>query len=273
MSYYINAYRKGNHISIPVEEKHLYKQGFTATNIKTYTTTPPQQNYLDTEDVVKIANLNDIQFDQGVEVSQLVGNKIFLKDVAITLNVRASAAFMSVIHSGSPAIDYFSNCRIMAVQFDNDLSDDDLDFCDWFRTTYIYYGTETINQKIVPIQSVHQNRMRESTPWTGRFNILKDIPFKITKQKSCFPMSFTLDFKKDLTLMPVEITSGTTTTTVYKPVNDDFKHVYIYFLGPGNYSLDNDAMTSKNLAQYSGGVTSSMFEIAYNIKYTFYDLN
>lgn len=268
MSYYINAYRRGNRISIPVEEKHLYKNGFTATNIKTYTTTPPQQNYLDTEDVVQISQLNDIVFRQGVEVSQLVGNKIFLKDIAITLNVRASASLMSVIHSGSPAIDYFSNCRVMVVQFDDDLDINDTEFCDWFRTTYIYYGSETIGGQVVPIQSVHQNRMRESTPWTGRFKILKDIPFKVTKEKSSLAMSFTLDFKKDLTLMPSSAGSVN-----FVPVNDDFKHIYLYFLGPGNYSIDNDAMTAKNLAQYDGGVQVSMFEIAYNIKYTFYDIN
>lgn len=269
MSYYITAHRKGNHLAIPIEEKHLYKNGWRSTVIKTYSTTPPQQNYLDTEDVAMIAQIDDIEFVHGTGESNLIGNKIFLKDVNVTLNVRASFGLMEEINGGSPSVDYFSNCRVMVVQFDDDMDLTDENFCDWFRTTYIYYDSITVNQKQVAIQSVHQNRMRESTPWTGRFRIIKDIPFKVTKEKTCLSMSFPLVFKKDLTLM------AATGQTTLKPVNDDFKHIYVYFLGPGNYTLDNDAMTAKNLSAYIGGGSTSktFFELAFNIKYTFYDLN
>lgn len=255
MSYYINARRGPRIISIPVEEKHLYFNSLFTLEWKPYSQN--MQDFLTQYDVVILHDSNNLSLTQGTGDSNIIGSKIQIKRIDYTIYFRLEHEIITdhIPHDGTNS--FFENCRVMVVHFDSPKTAGSL--ADWFKDTYIYYAMANSQ----PIQSCHQNRLRESTPYTGKFKILYDIPFKMTLNESVKQMSFHLEPRKNLTF-----DSGTLT-------NDDFKNTYCFLMGPANYSIDCDARTFELVNRSVFNNLSNMSNIAggINVKYTFYDLN
>lgn len=255
MSFTIKA-RKGNYtLNIPIEEKHKYFNAFFTLQWKAYTQN--SQDFLTQYDVILLHDSNNLSLVAGTGDDNIIGSKIQVKRIDYTFFFRLEHEIITdhIPHDGTNS--FFENCRVMVVHFDNAMTAGSI--ADWFKKSYIYYGLSNID----PVQSCHQNRLRESSDYTGKFKILYDIPFKMTLNESVKQMSFHLEPRKNLTFE-----SGTLT-------NEDFKNTYAFLLGPANYSIDTDARTFElvhravfnniqNMNNISGGV---------NVKYTFYDLN
>lgn len=259
MSYKLYAKRGPKVIAIPIEEKHKY---FNADGFLTWNPYDSTQinEYATSYNFSTIHSSNALTLTRGVDAGQMIGDKINLRSIdytiAITLN---SAAITDEIPHGD-AIDLWVRCRLMVVHFDKSMSN--ANFAAWFKNNYIYYylvGDDSTK----PAQSVHQNRLRESTTDTGKFKILYDLPFKLSKQESSKELSFSLKPNMNLTFD----TSGYAT-------NDDFTNTYCFLIGPINYYFDVDARSSEMLMRPSF-TSSSLRLLTYwsNVKYTFYDLN
>lgn len=255
MSYHIKARKGRNTLNIPIEEKHKYFNGWFTLQWKGYS--QGTQDYLTQYDVVLLHDSNNLTLTQGVTDGNIIGNKIQVKRIDYTFYFRLEHEIITdhIPHDGTNS--FFENLRVMVVHFDNTMTAGSI--ADWFKKSYIYYGLAG-NE---PVQSCHQNRLRESSYYTGKFKILYDLPFKITENESVKQLSFHLEPRKNLTF-----DNGTLT-------NEDFKNTYCFLLGPANYSVDVDSRTFElvNRSVFDNLVDMDNVSVGMNIKYTFYDLN
>lgn len=259
MSYSIKAYKGKKALRIKVEEKHKYFNSpgyiswnaYDATAIDEYAT---QYNFS------TIHTSNSFTLTRGPTSSNLIGDKVHLNkiDYTICLYVNSAALTDEIPHGDN--FDFWEKCRLMVVHFDSVM--DNTALANWFKTSYIYYylvGDDAAK----PAQSVHQNRLRESSLYTGRFKILYDLSIELSKQQSVKQLSFSLTPNKDITFD----SNGNV-------VNTDFKNTYFFLIGPINYKFDVDARTTEMTmrAQFN---QNNIINISYNanIKYTYYDLN
>lgn len=134
----------------------------------------------------------------------------------------------------------------------------------WFRQNWIYYDKEDIGPHTVFKQSVHQSKMRESTPQTGTFTILYDKKFKIKDSKP-IQMEFFHNFNKNVNIDP----------NTHKITHDSTKNIYWFLLGPSFNRLDMSPNLSTALPYFtandSSGITAAL-ETYTNLKVTYYDL-
>lgn len=258
-SYYITAHKYNQRLNIPVEEKHKYYNGFGSIDSKLYSETFNYQDYLDVTDVKIIHDTNNVSLIRGLNEDNLIGKKIFVKDVTVTLYARLVSNLFTDRIPHSDEFDMWINCRVMVVHFSEAKTAAQL--VNWFRENYIYYGTVTAQN--IPVQSVHQNRLRESTKDTGKFKIIKDLPFKLSRKQGVYQFSFTLSPKKDLTF-----DEDTNTVT-----NSKFKNTYFFIMGPANYSIDTDPRTYEMTNRATFTYQQPLISYGFNIKYTMYDLN
>lgn len=161
--------------------------------------------------------------------------------------------------------------RMMLVKFDSSQDADGIK--NWFNTIYVpqYYLSDNLNEGAVTNQS---KMLRESTAWTGKFNILYDKPFTINSKKGHKFINFNYKFKRNINFDD---------TTNY-PTDEDFKNIQLLVFGPTLLVNDMDGHAYSKLSDYlektqslSGASTLrnyvlDAFQISQNIKYKYYDM-
>lgn len=268
MSYRVLAYKGNKVISIPLEEKHKY-YNYTATSngensISFYPNTGNGINQIAVKpDKFRIIHDSNVfTLAKGTGDQDRVGSKVALKCIDITFYVRLSIdTFINYIPHGELA-DLSLNMRLLTVHFDDTMSPTLL--ADWFNKTYIYYynfATLTPNEQS---QSCHQDMLRESSEYTGKFKILHDLKFKLDKNHTIIQGHYQLKPNMNLTFDDSD----------NSVVNDDFINTYTFLIAPIDYRLDTDATTYNYLSTSQNFNVSRVFAYyGYNVKYTFYDLN
>lgn len=265
MSYRIKAYKGGKSLSIPIEEKHKYFNNTTIGNysngdiyIRSYNNTATANLYCIQPDKIKVFHsTNDFTTVTGAGISDRIGEKVMINKIDCTLGIRAPN---NVIEGdGQDYANLYSwsmNLRLMIVHFDESMTTNNI--CDWYRKTYIYYN-DLQNGNLR--QSCHQKMLRESCPYTGKFKILYDERFSLSRTNPVRQMKVSISPNMDITFD----SNGVVT-------NDDFKNTYFILFGPIDYSLD----CSTYLGNWLINTSNKNYDLicfTYNMKYTYYDLN
>lgn len=258
MSYTIKAYKRGASLKIPVEEKHKYynNQVVISTKPRIY------QSVASDIDFKIVHNTSDFTIGAGTGEEQLIGRKIQIKDITYTMIVRLISNVFTDYIPHADNFDLWLNCRIMCVKFDQPKTESQLTA--WFENNFIYY-TLSGGTTGSPVLSTWMKRLRESTNDTGRFTILKDIKFRLSKKDSVKEITFSLSPRKDCTI-------NSSDSTI---VNDDMKFIYTFLIGPICYAYDTDARTTEmtSASVWDGHPSNQWITLNSNIKYTMYDLN
>lgn len=316
MSYVIKAYKKGSKLSIPVEDKHKYDTQAEAHDYYTFEPTNPSHKlslipYTAAYDSLGAngfgACWGNIQhnFDiiwsggyfgttAGTGADQRIGNKVFLKDMSILINIymtESAKRFFNCeyvnytdINTDSTTLNGFTNhlkeegetpCkfkfRMMLVKFDT-IADQNY-VKEWFNTIYVpqYYASNGTTKPAVTNQS---RMLRESTNYTGKFNILYDKAFSINSKKGHKFINFNYKFKKNLT---ADTNTGGIT-------DEDFTKLRLIIFCPTLLVNDMNGMAYSKLSDYMEKTVSlsnaatlrnyvlDAFYIQTNIKYKYYDL-
>lgn len=261
MSYRIFA-KKGNRvISIPLEEKHKYFNITTSNgeySILSYPNTTNANLYgIQTDKLKSLHSSNDLLLTQGTSAdSNRIGDKVALKCIDYTFEIRFNIdTFIDYIPHGELA-DLWVNCRLMTVHFDEPKTPAGL--ADWFKRTFIYYADVSSSYLR---QSCHQDMLRESSDFTGKFSILHDLKFKLNKSQGVHQIHYQL--KPDMNL--------TFNNTSNLATNEEFLNTYTFLIGPIDYAIDTDPTTFHYLKNINSSYT--LIYIGMNVKYTYYDLN
>lgn len=265
MSYRILAHKGSKSLSIPVEEKHkYYQQGTTSSYpsgdlyIRTYPSTSSENVYcIQSDKISSFWNTNMFFTQSGSSVNQRIGDKVMFNKVDCTLAIRVNhEAIEGDGQDYANLYPYFINMRFMIVHFDKSMTQSDI--ANWFKETYIYYNQISANNYR---QSCHQYMLRESCPYTGKFKILHDEKFKLTRDNPVKQMKVSLSPNMDLTFD----SSGFVT-------NDDFNNTYFILFGPIDYSIDCSTYLGNWLLN-SSSKNYDLINFTYNVKATYYDLN
>lgn len=202
---------------------------------------------------------SNFQIQQGTDENQRIGNKVFLKFVHLTYSITLSGDIYINNLSHSQAIDTYFRFRVMVVQFNESMSSTDIR--DWFKATYTYMRTQAIHSGTVPVQSVHTAKLRESTPYTGSFNILYDKKTCLKKNKTVKMSTISIPIK-----MNVNFDNSTN-----KPTDESMKHIYLIIIGPCCNELDMDTISNDKTTTFSTGDLPT-FTTQGVFKYEYYDL-
>lgn len=265
MSYYIRAYKGKKHLSIALEEKHKYfNENGTSPNygekeVSTYPNMGGQQNAVALDKFIILHKSDDFTLSQGTDDTNRTGSKISLTAIDFTIYLRLNIdTFIDHIPHGWLQ-KLFVNFRIMTVKFDKSMGQADL--MDWYKNTYIYYANLGTDSSPILSQSCHQDMLRESSPWTGQFKIIKDMKLKLTYNKGIKQIHYKLDPHMNLTF------DNTNHVT-----NEEFNHTYTFVIAPIDYRLDFDG-TSFHYLNLMTNTAYGLAKVGYNVKYTFYDLD
>lgn len=316
MSYTIKAYKKGSKLSIPVEDKHKYDTQAQAHDYYTFEPTVPQIRLslipytaafsnLGANGYGAVWNINKHNLEvlwggdlfgttAGTSVEQRIGNKIYLKDMTMLINIymtESAKRFFNCeyvnytdINTDGVSLNGFTNhlkeegetpCkfkfRMMLVKFDE--ITDQAYIADWFNTIYVpqyYAGTGTT----MPAVTNQSRMLRESTDYTGKYDILWDRAFSINSKKGHKFINFNWSFKRNLT---ADSTTGGVT-------DDDFKKLRLIIFSPTLLVNDMNGIAYSKLSDYMEKTVSlgnaatlrnwilDAFHIQTNIKYKFYDI-
>lgn len=269
MTYKITA-RKGNKkMNIKIESKHKYYN--TGTTFYLYKTV---SNGVDLDSCkgfqpttgnveVLFDSNNNVIIPQGTAEDQRVGNKVNIKGVNCVVSVHLNGDNIATYLSHGELIDFKTKWRIMAVKFKNPLNDPESDIAKWFRETYIYTNI-VVGAVVNPQrQSVHMDKLRDSTPWTGSFTILADKKFKLGKQKTNKLFNFNLKINSDVNFE----------NTDNKPTaNQFFSNIYIFIISPSNNADDVDAITQRQLSNLQNVNQIGIGYCEMNVKTIYYDM-
>ena len=186
MSYRIYAHKGPKSLAIPVEEKHKYFNYAPVPNtnptgdlyIRTYPSTSVANTHAIQTDKLKVFHsTNDFSIISGSAVDNRIGDKVMLNKIDCTLAIRVNhEAIEGDGQDYANLYPFFIKLRLMIVHFDKAMTPADI--AGWFKNTYIYYtdlGSSNYRQ------SCHQKMLRESCPWTGKFKILFDERFSLTR--------------------------------------------------------------------------------------------
>lgn len=270
MAYKLYAKKGKKTMPIKLEKKHIYYNSGTTCYLykpvsaaQGATDTNSSRGYCVTEG--NLETLFDTNFNvvipQGTREDQRVGNKINIKGINMTLQINLSSDQLIANLSHGEFIDFSLNWRIMAVKFKKRLTDPEKDLAQWYRDTFIYYSLQSASPLIYN-QSNWMDKLRDSTPWTGQFKILKDKKFVMGKTHTNTQFEFNLGFNKDVNF---ENTNDIPTT------DQSFSNIYIFVISPSCNYTDMDQITENKLKNL--GV--SQIEIARvraNTKIIYYDM-
>lgn len=295
MSYYVSAYKYGKKIKIPVEEQHTYVNQIVSTStgevvsavdiIKTKNSILAQNTTIsndfdhcwniskDYETAINNTVDNDNDFD-------LKGRKNELRAVDYTFSFAVSGETLLNTFSLSPDMPWWFNMRLMLVHFDAPVLTayqqaynttatltDSMCLKKWFNDTFCYYSSFSNQGSTYLVQSCHQNRMRESTKWTGKFKILVDKKFKMKSSKGVKTFCISLKPSLQLTYESHQVSGA----DVWKVSNDDFNNTYLMVLGPMSYDIDVSPLLRYKLTT----VTTAVYNLCsfrYFWKYSMYDV-
>lgn len=253
----------GKRFTISVEDKHQYIN-FDSQTIrlnKMRTDTIDDNGYCIGQNVIARFELSDnITITQGPGEEQRIGNKVFMKFLHWTYSICLNGESIIQNLSHGELIDLFMRFRVMVVKFDTAMTKQDL--VDWFKGTYIYFRQFTVSGGGTTYeQSVHQTKLRESTPWTGKFKILYDKKIKMGKKKNVKISNISVAIKQNLNF----------DNTSNRCTDGSFKYIYGLVIGPCFNNLDTDAVSADKTYNFS----TNYVPLAYVngvLKYEYYDM-
>lgn len=234
---------------------------------------------------------------QGTKEDQRIGNKVYLKSLQMLINVQLkqpalkffncenfdTSKFSSVVGtdyykfqdilSGEAITPAKFKFRLMLVRFE-DTTFQDTSINDWFNSTFVpqyYVGNDAVDAfGAITNQS---KMLRESTTYTGKFQILYSKSFTVNSKKGHKFVKFDWNFKENLTLNSNNV-----------PTNDDFKGMRLLLFGPTLMTNDVNGAAFNKMAEFwektanetnaalLRGYVSHAFSILSNKKYTYYDM-
>lgn len=259
----INARSKfGRNFKISVEDKHKYinfDNQIIRLN-KLSSASIDNNGWCIGQDVLARFELTDnITITQGPGEDQRIGNKIYMKFLHWTYSICLNGGSIIQNLSHGELIDMFMRFRVMVVKFNTAMTEQDL--CDWFKGTYIYFNTVNITGGGQTIQqSVHQTKLRESTPYTGKFKILYDKKIKLGKKKTV-----------KIANIPIQIKQNLNFDENNACTDASFKYIYGLVIGPCYNNLDLDAVSADKAYNFS----VARVDLAYVngvLKYEYYDI-
>ena len=259
---------------IKIEEKHVYqhvsvnndvylsvfKSNLAPSYAEFYT------GYAPNASTCKLLHTtNNITIQQGTAEDQRVGNKVNIKSVSLVFNLHINPAQLINNFGHSELVDMKFHFRIMTVKFNTPLTagNEDTEFADWFRETFIYYRTvSSTGGAKMPVQSNWMDKIRNSGKYTGAFKIIYDKKFSLSKFKTVKQKQIILPIKGNATF-----DNGTNELTD----NQALSNIYTYLIGPSNNWLDMDAISSDKIESLSTS-SSALFIYNANIKTIYYDI-
>lgn len=251
----------GKKFKISVEDKHKYFN---------FTEQPIRINKLDANKVddnglcigastlARFQLSDNITISQGTAEDQRIGNKIFMKFIHWTIDLHLDGLSLINNFPHGTIADLYARFRIMVVKFQKAMTEQDL--VDWFKATYIYFnlaGSGNISIK----QSVHQTKLRESTPFTGKFKIMYDKKIKMGRKKNVKMCNIPIRINQNLNF---ENTNNTST-------DESFKYIYGLVIGPCCNDLDLDSISAEYASRFSTPY-QDFAKVGGVIKYEYYDM-
>lgn len=270
MSYKIYAKKGSKVMPIKIEEKHLYQHSSSVNTEGSLEVFKPDSaatadnvvGYgVNRGNLYVLHNSNNLTIAQGTAENQRVGNKINVKSLVITMYVRFNSSVLISTFSHGQLMDTYFNFRLMTVRFNQPMSSTDL--ADWYRNTFVYYRLVDISAgEQYPYQSNWMDKLRESTPYTGSFNILYNKKFQLKKYKSVKQLSVNIPLTGNVNF----------DNTSNKPTeNQKFSNVYTFIIGPSNVYLDMDAISTDKCLNMSTS-SATLFYLQANVKTIYYDV-
>lgn len=245
--------------NLPFSYLYLYKAN---TSIPTITSPDDVKGYGPNKNTIQIIhNTNNIHVQRGTAEDQRVGNKINIKGVNMVLVIRFIKDVIPNHLSHSEAVLMKFNFRIMTVKFDQIMTNTDI--ARWYQQSYIY--TRLINISggdNYPQQSNWMDKLRDSTPWTGSFSILKDKKFVLDKNHTVTMINYNLGFNKDVNF---DNTSNNPTDNQY------ISNIYTFIIGPSNNYYDMDAVSQQKVEDLAVD-SIPVWALEGNIKTIYYDM-
>lgn len=272
-SYYVKARKHGKSLNIPIEEKHLYTQ-LVATSDQAAGCY--QYGYLyklnesgsssmcphnEAFKIIGNASSSTFQLTNRTGGDGRIGDKVQLVNVDHYINICLDGASISGTLAHGNMVDMEFKFRLMTVKFEETMSD--LALAKWWADTRIYNGKYTGGNPSQPskISSVWTDTLSESNSYTGKFKIIHDEKFTLSKNHTSTMKHIHLSPKMNLTFNE---NNGVT--------NDDFKFTYTFIVMPLEYRMDMDCVSQDIMTRE--GTPNSVRLILYNseTKYTYYDL-
>lgn len=202
-----------------------------------------------------------ITISQGSSESQRIGNKVYMKFLHFTYAISLIGDTLITHMNYGTNADMFMRFRVMVVKFADDMTITRNEIVNWFRATYIYFRNHTLTGgQVVPEQSIHQTKLRESTEYTGKFRILYDKKLKFGKKKTVKIANISIPIKQNLTF---DNTNNTCT-------DGDFKNIFAIFIGPGCNELDVDAVGADKI--YNWNTERNIANTRAVLKWEYYDM-
>lgn len=241
----------------------------------------------------------------------IIGDKIMLKSVSFDIRVKLNLssifnpndtsdinttgnyndALSSNFRWGDTFIDNFQvgtayndswrrDYRLMIVHFDDEdvLSGNDLNMrtnvANWFNTIYVPLEYNSNNQSTngTVCMSNKADVKRESTIYTGKYKIIKDVSFSLTPKHNYEHITFSLDPHRELNFKPNPVASTDPWSGSMIATNDWYLNTAMFLIKPSNYDTDMDALSCWGFKQLAATVYRDEADIQRNIKYTYYDI-
>lgn len=263
MAYLYAKSKYGKRFAVSVEDKHRYYNG-DEKSIPVYKENDQSAEgpgFCPFSSNFTIYNIgSNMKIPQGNDENQRVGNKVYLKFADITYGIYMQGDVLTNTFPHGTINDLFMRCRVMLVKFDDVMTSGDL--ANWFQDTYTYFRTVGVaGGGNKPLQSVHWDKMRESTKWTGTFKIIYDKKITLTRSK-CMKLK---------TIHWV-INRNTTYENTYNDITDeDLKNVYLLFIGPSCIRYDLDAISRDRVNAWNTNYTNPL-KVNMCMKYEYYDI-
>lgn len=202
----------------------------------------------------------------------------------------------NVIKNNDPSDDHFHfldnkswrrDYRMQVIHFEQDLPSDLGDIQEllakWYDNTYVptvyndtsaTYSTSDSEYGYTNVISNKAVMMRESTPYTGKFQIMKDFSFSLSDTKPYHIVDFSLDPKRQVNLASKTEGEGAAQKTYYYISDDWWLNTVIVLWPPLNYDMDMDPLSAYQLKSFDAS-TATTIHIAnyrYFMKLTYYDV-
>lgn len=272
-SYKIYAKQGNKTMPIKIEEKHTYGHLTTVNteggivvgkqdSLVAQDSGNPNGYGVNNANIKILHNSNNIRIVQGTAEDQRIGNKVNIKSVAITMYIHPNTqTFINNYYDVQRVMCPFRfNFRIMTVKFEQQMTTTDI--ATWYRQTYIYLRSVSItNSTQFPYQSNWMDKLRESTPWTGQFEILLDKKFQLTDLHSQTQMNITVPITGQVNF---DNTSNNPTANQY------VSNIYTFLISPANNDLDMDMLSCDQTNTITPSAT--MWNYQGNIKVIYYDV-
>lgn len=219
-------------------------------------------------------------------------------DLSWTNNGGSAIRQKPILKNNDPSDDHFHivnnqawrrDFRLQIIHFEQDLPTTEAGIKEllakWYDNTYVptVIG-DTTNAKTVAedeygFTNVINNKVemkRESTPYTGKFKLIKDMSFTLNQDKPYQFIDFSLDPQKQVNLVPEpeEVEPGVFQEFWY--ISDDWwLNTVIVLWNPMNYDTDMDPQSANQLKNVHDAASVTGYKMGnyrYWQKLTYYDV-